>query len=346
MAIAFGLQRVLSFYKGPNFNFEPDEYTRYYELTSENCTQINSMTPFSFWPGSTDSKVIRTPEYLRDIKPHMKYLFVAIPADLAPRLDKIFEEPTAWWLAQMEKYLFRLKNDTHRHVSNVAKKLGFKKPVVGIHVRRTDKITEAAYQPLEDYMEEVAEYYDQLELTEKVESRRIFLSTEEPDIIKEIVTKYPNYELLVDEDATKESHSLANRFKNSLGILTNSRLLAQCDYFVGTFSSNTGRRSYEFMYWNYMDAAERYKSLDTRHFEVCENPQICKAVLAHEPRYKTEMAINVGQELNLLYQYNPINIHGVSKVQSKDKSSEGYVPSFKIEKVIELVDFPTYPEIN
>jgi glycoprotein 6-alpha-L-fucosyltransferase len=273
----------------------------------------------------------------------MKFLFVAIPEDLAPRLERLFGEPQAWWLGQVEKYLFRLTGETDQHIKKIAEDLGFKNPIVGVHIRRTDKIKEAAYQPVEAYMEEVDDYFDQLELTGPI-VRRIFLSTEEPDIIKEVREKYPHYQVLADESAARESRLLESRLKSSLGILTDARLLSQCDYFVGTFSSNVGRRVYEFMFWNHADAGERYKSLDDRHFEVCENPQICRAVVKHVPRDSTEMAMEVGQEFELLYQYNPMDVNGVTKVRHRQDRSEGYVPSFKVEKVIETADFPTYPE--
>lgn len=38
-------------------------------------------------------------------------------------------------------------------------------PIVGLHVRRTDKInTEAAYHSLAEYMQHVEDYYDKLDL--------------------------------------------------------------------------------------------------------------------------------------------------------------------------------------
>ena len=48
---------------------------------------------------------------------------------------------------------------------------GFENPVVGIHVRRTDKVgTEAAFHPVEEYMVHVEEWFAILELKQKVYS--------------------------------------------------------------------------------------------------------------------------------------------------------------------------------
>ena len=60
-----------------------------------------------------------------------------------------------------------------------------------IHVRRTDKVgTEAAFHGIEEYMEPVKEYFDLLELRKKVESRRIYLATDDPGLLSEARQKY------------------------------------------------------------------------------------------------------------------------------------------------------------
>lgn len=65
-------------------------------------------------------------------------------------------------------------------IENSIKKLGFKKPIVGVHIRRTDKVgTEAAFHNLGEYMKWVDEYYDQLEMVQYVEKRRIFLASDD-----------------------------------------------------------------------------------------------------------------------------------------------------------------------
>ena len=60
------------------------------------------------------------------------------------------------------------------------KKMGFKKPIVGVHVRRTDKVgTEAAFHGIEEYMSAVEDYYNQLESVQSVEVRRVFLASDD-----------------------------------------------------------------------------------------------------------------------------------------------------------------------
>lgn len=53
-----------------------------------------------------------------------------------------------------------------------------------IHIRRTDKVgTEAAFHPLEEYMQAVDEYYTQLELSQPVDKRRVYLASDDPSVL-------------------------------------------------------------------------------------------------------------------------------------------------------------------
>lgn len=58
-------------------------------------------------------------------------------------------------------------------------------------MRRTDKIgTEAAFYPIEDYMINVEEYYKQLELSQPVDVRRVYIASDDPTVINEARKKY------------------------------------------------------------------------------------------------------------------------------------------------------------
>ncbi len=59
----------------------------------------------------------------------------------------------------------------------------FEAPVVGIHVRRTDKVgTEAAFHPVEEYMKYVAEWYAKYELDHAPGPRRVFVASDDPKV--------------------------------------------------------------------------------------------------------------------------------------------------------------------
>lgn len=60
-----------------------------------------------------------------------------------------------------------------------------------VHIRRTDKVgTEAAFHPLEEYMNHVEEYYKQLEMTQPVDVRRVYLASDDPTVLKDAKAKY------------------------------------------------------------------------------------------------------------------------------------------------------------
>jgi len=59
-----------------------------------------------------------------------------------------------------------------------------------VHIRRTDKVgTEAAFHPLEEYMAVVDEYYNLLEMKQKLDRRRVYLASDDPKVIAEAQRK-------------------------------------------------------------------------------------------------------------------------------------------------------------
>ena len=86
---------------------------------------------------------------------------------------------------------------------------------VGIHIRRTDKITveENKYYPLEKYMKHAKEYFDQVEFQRKTKltKRQVFVASDDPKVFNEIRNKFPDYEILGDRKRA-ESASLKSRY--------------------------------------------------------------------------------------------------------------------------------------
>lgn len=108
-----------------------------------------------------------------------------------------------------------------------------------VHVRRTDKVgTEAAFHGVDEYMLAVQEYYQQLELKETVEKRRIYLASDDAKVIAEAKSKYPSYEILGDPTISKTA-AISTRYSDSslLGIINDIHMLSMCDFLVCTFSS-------------------------------------------------------------------------------------------------------------
>jgi glycoprotein 6-alpha-L-fucosyltransferase len=68
-------------------------------------------------------------------------------------------------------------------------RLQFVHPVVGVHVRRTDKVgTEAAFHSLQEYMGRVEEWFEQHEIKhpqQQGKKRNVYLATDEPLLLEE-----------------------------------------------------------------------------------------------------------------------------------------------------------------
>ena len=100
--------------------------------------------------------------------------------------------------------------------------------------------TEAAFHGVEEYMKYVEEYYQELEVRQgyPVETKRVYVATDEPKVLAECRRKFPEYTFLGDVSISK-SASVSNRYNaDSLrGIIVDIYMLSLTDYIVGTFSS-------------------------------------------------------------------------------------------------------------
>lgn len=87
-------------------------------------------------------------------------------------------------------------------------------------------------------MNEVEEYYNQLELKQRVDTRRIYLASDDPKVISDAKTKYPHYEILGDPTISKTA-AVSSRYSDTSlnGIILDIHMLSMSDYLVCTFSS-------------------------------------------------------------------------------------------------------------
>nr|KAG5699105.1 hypothetical protein BaRGS_017788 [Batillaria attramentaria] len=68
---------------------------------------------------------------ISQLDPRPRFLPMAVPEDLAPRLSVIHGDPGVWWLGQLIRYLIRPNPKLLDHKVAMMKKLEFKKPIVG-----------------------------------------------------------------------------------------------------------------------------------------------------------------------------------------------------------------------
>ncbi|XP_037048449.1 alpha-(1,6)-fucosyltransferase-like [Bradysia coprophila] len=274
--------------------------------------------------------------------PQTPFLPQVIPEDLAPRLTRLHGDPFVWWVGQFLKYLLRMQPQTHNMVDGHRQKLGFTKPIVGVHVRRTDKLTQVKSHNVEEYMIWVEDYFNRLEMSQPVVKRRVFLATDDPKVIEEARKKYPKYDIIGDPDVARTA-AVSTRYSNSSlnGIISDTHLLSMCDYVVCTFSSQVCRMAYEFMQTMYPDASNRFKSVDTIYFfyGTIHNRE---AVISHRAKNTIELSMNVSDTLKIFHNLG----NGFSKGKSLQTNQTGIFPSFKVVSTVETADFPKYMNIN
>lgn len=248
--------------------------------------------------------------------------------------------PAVWFNSQIEEFLLKLKPEYKNHIEKTAKELGFEHPIVGVHIESTDKFQETSFKLIEQYMERVKYYFDTLELTQKVDKKRIFLSTDEPLVVKKLIELYSNsYEIISNFSYAIEAENSTSRIENPLSIITDVNLLARCDYFVGTFSSNVGKRVLEFMYRQNLDAPENAVSIDSTYSEGSNMVFKYKVLISHKSSKSHELQADVG-DIVLSSDYNLIK--GWTK--GIIGNSIGLIPSYKIEEIPIEVDFPKFED--
>ncbi|XP_054926229.2 alpha-(1,6)-fucosyltransferase-like [Dermacentor andersoni] len=169
-------------------------------------------------------------------------------------------------------YILRLQNSTQQKIKNFKKKVGYKHPIVSLHIRRTDKNIEAAYHNISEYMHHVEEFYSALELRGETVEKRVFVATDEPSVIDEIKFRFPSFVIIANKVASTEASWVDTRDGISAleNIIIDLNLLAESDSLVCTFSSGFCRVAYELMQARHaktgVDATRKAVSIDVEYF--------------------------------------------------------------------------------
>lgn len=100
-------------------------------LQSASNEHVNCI--FVILPGEAHDKNIQVVELpiVDSLHPRPPYLPLAIPEDLAPRLQRLHGDPSVWWVSQFVKYLVRPQSWLEKEIQQTTTKLGFKHPIIG-----------------------------------------------------------------------------------------------------------------------------------------------------------------------------------------------------------------------
>lgn len=255
-----------------------------------------------------------------------------IPQALVPSLTKLTPEPFAWWTGQFIDQFINFSDDLNRDAELKAHEIDFSKPIVGIHIRATDivSLNNLKKVGVSDYMSEVKDFYDKLELTEKVESRRVFVATDKPSMIKDIREQYPGYEIYVHDRAAQIASTKKHRFSKVglRGIIEDLKTLVKCNFIVCTFSSNICRLMLEISQAKFPDTFAKVVSIDSIYFATLNNYRIGVVTQNHTAIYNYEIGLKVGEKVSVhSFQDKNGYYHGVRL----SPRARGNFPAYKIQ---------------
>ncbi|CAN8003953.1 unnamed protein product [Ixodes hexagonus] len=226
-----------------------------------------------------------------DSSPKERSQIVDLPATIVETLVGNHGNPYAWWYGQIVSYAFRLQDSALQKIKELKAAQGYVHPIVGVHIRQTDKSREAAYHSVEEYMSHVEEYYARLSLTTHVKEKRVFVATDEPKVVSEIREKFPDYLVIHNNASSSQAHDLRAREKSSslFGVISDIQLLAESDFLVCTMSSGFCRVAYELMQARHPDASLMAASLDVEYFYAYVPFPPRRTLQANTPSFASEL---------------------------------------------------------
>uniref|UniRef100_A0A671Q8T0 Alpha-(1,6)-fucosyltransferase n=1 Tax=Sinocyclocheilus anshuiensis TaxID=1608454 RepID=A0A671Q8T0_9TELE len=327
--IAYGTQRTLIL-ESQNWRYATGGWETVFKPVSETCTDRTGAST-GHWSGEANDRDVQVIELpiVDSLHPRPPYLPLAIPEDLADRLQRLHGDPPVWWVSQFVKYLIRPQAWLLKEM---------------VHVRRTDKVgTEAAFHPIEEYMVHVEDHYQSLAQRMHVDKKRVYLATDDPSLLQEAKSKYPDYEFISD-NSISWSAGLHNRYtENSLrGVILDIHFLSRTNFLVCTFSSQVCRVAYEIMQTLHPDASSFFYSLDDIYYFGGQNAHNQIAIYPHQPRKSDDIPLEPGDVIGIAGNH----WDGYSKGINRKTGRTGLYPSYKVKEKIETVKYPTYPEAD
>ncbi|XP_054165843.1 alpha-(1,6)-fucosyltransferase-like [Oppia nitens] len=273
LVLAIALNRTLIFSNKPHIRENHYIFQKFFEPLSKTCLTADGYNS-TVW--SNDKPDIHSYQVIH-IGINEKTIWPsAIPTNILPILEILSETPLLLYVGQIVKYITRPNSKLWQLLDEFKKKILFNKPMVGIHVRRTDKlINDAIYHSLDQYMSYVDAFYDTIDLMNARNSvnttavqRVVYLTTDDPNVwineIKSYIQK--GYVFKGSFNHTIIANNITKRtdIMPTLDLLLDVFILSECDYIVCTMSSNVCRLAVELMKSH--DINSDYQSLDTNYY--------------------------------------------------------------------------------
>lgn len=99
--------------------------------------------------------------------------------------------------------------------------------------------------------------------------------------------------------------------------------------------------AYEIMQSSQPDAAKKFQSLDDIYYFGGQSGHDVEAIYPHKARDGSEIDFNVGDRIGIAGNH----WDGYSKGINHHHGKSGLFPSYKVQDVMEVADFPTYDAV-
>ena len=292
------------------------------------------------------SRVVRLP-IVDALFSRPEQLPLSFPSQLADALLTHHSNPPLFFVSQFLWYLMQENTKMKNIISKAEAAIPFNKgPIVGLQIRRTDKVgTEAAFHGVEEYMKWADLFFRIQERRQNTTlQRRVFVATDDPKAVEQIKEKYQNFEVYFIKGIA-ETAQLSNRYSDAslYGVITDIRLLSKCSYLVCTFSSQVCRMGYELMQILKGDAADNFHSLDDIYYFGGQSGHDQVAVYSYNARDKNEIDLLPGDIIGVAGNH----WNGYSMGLNRRTGRSGLYPSARItQEKWRIVDFPIFDEQN
>ena len=135
----------------------------------------------------------------------------------------------------------------------------------------------------------------------KLSKKQVYVASDDPKVLAECRKKYPDYEFLGDQKASKSAAVSSRYSSNSLkGIISDIHMLSRTDFLVCTFSSQVCRVAYEIMQYLKPDASDNFKSLDDIWYFGGQDEHQQVAIMDHAHTTREELDLQVGDTIGML----------------------------------------------
>lgn len=275
---------------------------------------------------------------------------LAVPKVWQTKLAKLHGLPSAWWIGQFVARLWRLQPEVERELTKQLKTYQEGGPMVGVHVRRTDKIgSEAAFHSIAEYMPHVDQWFDTQDAKRERHGqgaplkRRVYLATDDAKVIQEARQHYGHYDVLASAD-NAASAAMTSRYTDSSlhAIIADVHFLAHCQHLVCTFSSQVCRLAFELAQTLPRDDPSQmhtFTSLDDVYYFGGQQEHQQVAIMEHKAESANELDLRPGDLLGLAGNH----WDGWSKGFSHRLGRHGLYPSHKVREKDRFADFPSWP---